>query len=191
VTVLVPVPPGVTVARSAEAVTNGAGQAFDLWFESGDGVAHRPGRPATRPMPGTAPAGWTGSAGPGLAPGGRAPVCRCSMRSRWCCRPRSAGGGDELPGIAFFQGEGQFAERRSAGPDDSADPFLLDLARSTEHPLLGRRTDIIDGQFALVWLTRAECDAGPTPPPPDPRRPGEHVATDEGPGPRSAAPIRS
>jgi len=185
----------VTVARSAEAVTNGDGQAFDLWFESGDGVAHRPGRPATRPMPGTAPAGWTGSAGPGLAPGAWPRGTRTGLPMFHALTlvlpPAFRRRGDELPGIAFFQGEGQFAERRSAGPDDSADPFLLDLARSTEHPLLGRRTDIIDGQFVLVWLTRAEFDAGPTPPPPDPRRPGEHVATDEGPGPRSAAPIRS
>jgi hypothetical protein len=42
-------------------------------------------------------------------------------------------------------------------------------------------TDIIGGQFALLWLTADEFAKGPTAPPPDSRRDGQHVAQDEGP----------
>ncbi|NYI58224.1 hypothetical protein [Cellulomonas soli] len=89
--------------------------------------------------------------------------------------------GPGLPAVAFFQGEGQFARARPEPTEWDDDPFVADIARCADHPQLCRRSDIIDGQFALVRLTQEEFDAGPTPPPVDPRRPGEHVATDEGP----------
>lgn len=87
--------------------------------------------------------------------------------------------GEEFPAIAFFQGEGQFAEETDR--DDAEDPFLIDLASAAEHPQQTILTDIIDGKFALIWLTADEFLAGPTAPPADTRRPGEHVAQDEGP----------
>jgi hypothetical protein len=87
--------------------------------------------------------------------------------------------GPQYPGVAFFQGEGEWAEPfRPAG---AGDPFAADVAAGRPHPRALLRTDILGGQFALLWLSEAELAAGPTPPPPDSRRPGEHQATDQGP----------
>lgn len=86
--------------------------------------------------------------------------------------------GPQYPAIAFFQGEGQFAE---AFERDEADPFVKGLNASEDHPMLNRRVDIIGGQFAFIWLTREEFEAGPTAPPRDTRRKGEHGNDDEGP----------
>lgn len=159
-------------------------RAWDLWFETGDGVARYPAHPASRPRPSDEPAGWIGSAGPAVDPAtwprgsltGLPMFHAVTLLLPTEFRRRGPG----LPAVSFFQGEGQFAHARR-GVDDPADPFVADLLRTREHPHLGRRIDIIDGQFALLWLTREEYDAGPTAPPPDARRPGEHVADDEGP----------
>lgn len=161
----------------------GGAQAFDLYFETTDGVAQYPGRPATRPRPSHAPAGWIGTDGPGIDPltWPRGPQTGLPMfHAITLLLPEQfRRRGPQYPAIAFFQGEGQFASPYS--PTDADDPFHADVERSVEHPQLGRRVDIIDGQFALVWLTQAEFDTGPTGPPADSRRPGEHVETDEGP----------
>jgi hypothetical protein len=157
--------------------------AYDLWFESADGIAHHPSLPAMRPRPASVPAGWIGRAGPGIAPASWPRGTRTGLPMFHAITlllpPAFRRHGPGLPAIAFFQGEGQFAQAREPAPDD--DPFVADLAQAVDHPGLRRRVDIIDGEFALVWLTRAEYDSGPTMPPPDPRRPGEHVADDDGP----------
>jgi len=86
--------------------------------------------------------------------------------------------GPELPGIAYFMGDGQFWRPWVPVGDD--DPFAFDVEAARDHPQLARRVDIIGQQFALVWLSADELAAGPTPPPPDSRRPGEHTDTGEG-----------
>lgn len=169
-------------------------KAYDLWFESGTGLATFPGRPPTRERPSTPPDGWIGSAGPGIAPRtwprgtltGLPMFHALTLRLPAEYRRRGAG----LTTVAFFQGEGQFAAARAEAPRTEGlarlvprrtDPFEADVAAAEDHPHLARRTDIIDGQFALLWLTDEETAPGPVAPPPDARRDGEHVADDEGP----------
>lgn len=160
------------------------GAAFDLWFASGDGIARHPGAVAVAvaPRPASATAGWIGSAGPGIDsstwPRGTQTGLPMFHALTLLLPPAFRRQGPDFPAVAIFQGEGQFATARVAG---AGDPFDADVAGSRDHPQLQRRTDVIDGQFALVWLTQAEFDAGPTAPPGDTRRPGEHTATDEGP----------
>ena len=129
------------------------------------------------------PNGWIGSAGPGIAPASwpRGPQTGLPMFHvlTLALPPEYRRRGEEFPAIAFFQGEGQFAQEREE--DDSEDPFIADLASAVEHPQQTILTDIIDGKFALIWLTKEEFLAGPTAPPADTRRPGEHEAQDEGP----------
>lgn len=157
--------------------------AYDLAFEVPDGVAVHPARPAAQPRPDGAPAGWIGSAGPGIAaetwPRGTLTGLPMFHGITLLLPPELRRRGPELPAVALFQGEGQFAKPR--GTDAPDDPFVADLENAVEHPHLARRVDLIGGQFALVWLTQAEYDAGPTAPPADPRRPGEHRPDDEGP----------
>ncbi|MEV6099360.1 hypothetical protein [Nocardia sp. NPDC051981] len=91
--------------------------------------------------------------------------------------------GPDFPAIAFFQGEGQFANqcRPVQADPDSGDPFERSLAASRPHAQLRMLEDDIGGAFALIWLTEAEYAAGPTVPPVDVRRAGEHGNDDEGP----------
>lgn len=86
--------------------------------------------------------------------------------------------GPEYPGLAFFQGEGQFA---TAFEREEGDPFVQQLNESQDHPMLQRREDYVGGQFGFIWLTEAELTAGPKAPPVDVRRVGEHRSDDEGP----------
>jgi hypothetical protein len=90
--------------------------------------------------------------------------------------------GSQFPGIAIFAGEGQFAvEDESPVPNaESTDPFLRDLAAAEDHPGLLRRRDLIDGEFAILWLTHDELAAGPTAPRPDLRVMGMHVDESQG-----------
>ncbi|WP_051209029.1 hypothetical protein [Propionicicella superfundia] len=159
-------------------------RAYDIWFGIDDGlVAEEPTSSQGVAAPDRAPDGWVGSAGPGIAPEawprgsstGLPMFHAITLRLPAEYRRRGPG----HPGIAFFQGEGQFAEQFvPTGPDD---PFATDIAHAGPHAMLTRLTDVIDGQFALLWLTEEELAAGPTLPPPDSRHPGEHAATDEGP----------
>lgn len=160
---------------------------YDVMFSTGDGhVTYRAYPPSPEgeeaPAEPDRPAdGWIGGAGPAIDPATwpRGPLTGLPMFHAITLRlpPEYQRHGPGLPGIAFFQGEGQFAEQRDVDPDD---PFEIDLARCRPHPQLHLREDVIDGKFALLWLTEAEL-AGPTAPPPDPRRPGEHTDEDEGP----------
>lgn len=164
--------------------------AYDLLFENPDTdtVLRDPARPQGRggplPRPTEAPAGWIGSAGPGIAPEAwpRGPLTGLPMFHvlTLALPPEFRRRGEEFPAIAFFQGEGQFAEETDEDDVDD-DPFLADVEAAVEHPQHTILTDIIDGQFALIWLTEQEFLAGPTAPPADTRRPGEHEAEDEGP----------
>ena len=90
--------------------------------------------------------------------------------------------GPQFPGLAVSAGEGQFADdTKLAVPTvESTDPFLRDLAAAEVHPGLLRRRDLIDGEFAILWLTHAELVTGPTAPRPDLRAEGEHVDESEG-----------
>lgn len=131
-------------------------------------------------------AGWTGDRGPAITPASwpRGPLTGLPMFHAITIRlpEEYQRRGPEFPAIAFFQGEGQFAEELDEGPDASSDdPFLVDLAAAVEHPQLNRYQDVIDGQFALLWLTEEEFAGGPSAPPADPRRPDEHGDDDEGP----------
>lgn len=162
--------------------------AWDLAFRfgKGDGVSRAPGGPADAALPSQPPSGWTGSLGPGV---------------RWEQWPRSLNTGlpmmhvltlrlpddfqrrgPQFPGIAVFAGEGQFAYNSEVPipSAESTDPFLRDLAAAQEHPGLLRRRDVIDGEFAVLWLTEDELAAGPTAPRPDLRATGEHVDQSEG-----------
>lgn|GEM_PF-1664898 len=121
--------------------------------------------------------GWVGDAGPGIDrrswPRGFA--TGLPLRHAITLRlPESyRRHGPELPGLAYFMGgEG----RHSDGPIGADDPFAVDVAASVNHPQLVRKTDNVAYDFALIWLTEEELAAGPTPPPPDTRRPGEHPA---------------
>lgn len=126
--------------------------------------------------------GWIGDAGPAidhrLWP--RSPNTGLPMRHAmtlylpvdYQCR------GSQLCAIAYFLGEGEFSP--PADLTDEDDPFVKDLRAAEDHPQLVRMADIIDQQFALIWLTMDEIAAGPSAPPPDTRRPGEHEASDGG-----------
>lgn len=146
-------------------------------------------------MPDARQAGWTGSAGPSI-PVESWPRGSTTGLPMWHAltlelpedyRAR----GEELVGIAFFQGQGQFAEEDEAVSaalagvldEDEADPFLRQLAETAgrEHPQLVRLEDEIGGGFAVIWLTREELEGPRTAPPADPRAPGERTADDEGP----------
>lgn len=158
--------------------------AWNLLFATENGVAPRPGGSATFQTPTYAPSGWVGHEGPGIA---------------WQYWPRSAATGlpmmhvitlvlpaeyrrkgEQYPAISFFAGEGQFAPEPIQGDGSSADPFLRDLAAAIEHPALHRRRDLIDGEFALLWLSVEEVAAGPTAPSPDLRAAGTWTDDSEG-----------
>ena len=160
--------------------------AWNLAFRCGNGLGGAPGQSADAALPSQPPSGWTGSRGPGV---------------RWEHWPRSLNTGlpmmhvltlwlppdfqrrgSQFPGIAIFAGEGQFAVGgKSPIPSaESTDPFLRDLAATENHPGLLRRRDLIDGEFAILWLTRDELAAGATAPRPDLRGRGEHVDESQG-----------
>lgn len=162
-------------------------KAFTLLFGEDPTRLHaEPGRDEnSRSVPDAERAGWLGSDGPQL---GNAwplsPVTRLPMAHIFTIRlPRDyQRKGPDFPAIAFYAGEGQFADEDASPTADagSNDPFLVWLASAIDHPQLQLREDIIGGAFALVWLTEAEFEAGPGHPPIDVRREGEWDATDEG-----------
>ena len=165
-------------------------KAYDLWFTSGDGLAKHPGREPERAWQDGAAHGWTGSAGPAIAPElwprgeltGLPMFHALTLRLPAEYRRRGA----DLTAISFFQGEGEFAEARTSSTGlrrllPCLDPFERSARRASDHPRLERRTDILDGQFALIWLTDDEFSRGPVAPPADVRREGEHEAEDGGP----------
>lgn len=86
--------------------------------------------------------------------------------------------GADFPGIALFIGEGPNAGPFT--PNGADDPFVRDVQRSREHPMLRRRADELGQQFAFLWLTEDELSGGRTSAPADSRRPGEHPVTDGG-----------
>ena len=160
--------------------------AWNLAFRCGQGLGTAPGRTAEAALPSHPPSGWTGSHGPGVG---------------WEHWPRSLNTGlpmmhvlslwlpehfqrrgPQFPGLAVFAGEGQFADdtKLPVPSIESPDPFLRDLAAAKVHPGLLRRRDLIDGEFAILWLTHAELVTGPTAPRPDLRAEGEHVDESEG-----------
>lgn len=169
-------------ARVSRIARRKKGTAFDLWFAPGEAVDRAASAVAAAPRPTAARAGWIGSAGPGIDPATWPRGTQTGLpmfHALTLLLPLSfQRRGPDFPAVSIFQGEGQFAAPRTPSVGD---PFEADIADSRDHPQLARRSDALDGQFALVWLTQAEFDAGPTAPPLDTRRPGEHTATDEGP----------
>ncbi|MFG6445663.1 hypothetical protein ACFXQA_10385 [Microbacterium sp. P07] len=158
--------------------------AYDLLFATADEntASYRVGGPPSVDRPATAPSGWIGSQGPaiGEARWPRGPLTGLPMFHILTLRLPDEWHAHNLgfPAFALFQGEGQFAEEGDADP---ADPFVVQLAASAPHPTLTLHEDIIGGAFALVRLDEAEWAGGPTPPPVDVRREGEHAPDDEGP----------
>jgi hypothetical protein len=59
--------------------------------------------------------------------------------------------GAAFPGIAFFQGEGEFAEPYKAR--GFRDPFAKQFQDARPHPQLQLREDLIGRPFALIWST--------------------------------------
>jgi hypothetical protein len=161
-------------------------KAYDIFFErDGKMMASDPeyGPDSCEFLPvADAPSGWIGSDGPGIDPATwpRGPETGLPMFHALTLRlpPEYQRRGPEFPGIAFFQGEGEFAEPYE---EQGEDPFVVQVKQSRPHAQLCLREDLIGGKFALLWLTKAELAAGPTSPPPDPRRPGEHGNDDGGP----------
>lgn len=163
-------------------------QAWNLLYETDQGLVLRvdprqPDRGPAHPGPGgeqRRPSGWTGPDGPAIAPATwpRSPVSGLPMRhvlTLWL-PPDYLVRGPELVGVALFQGDtGDDAEQAVPDPA-STDPFLVDLAAARPHPHLVTGVPEASAlRFALVWLTADEITPGPTPPPTDVRRPGEHT----------------
>ena len=83
--------------------------------------------------------------------------------------------GPEYVAVSFFAGDGQFAElgERAVPDPHSDDPFLVQLAEYTPHPKYRFLTDILDSEYATIFLTEAEF-SGRSHGPEDVRRQGEH-----------------
>ena len=163
--------------------------AYDLYFgESAEQAANSDETLLSRFAPPSSPSfgslewGWMGYQGPHIDP-------HTWPRGKWTGLPLSHAvtlrlptmyqrRGPEFPGIAYFMYEGQVS--RKWEPVDEDDPFAADVRASFDHPHVEYKTDIIGQVFALIWLTEEELTGGRTDPPPDSRRPGEHVATDQG-----------
>lgn len=168
-------------------------RAYDLWFAADRGIATHPEGTPVRPAPAAQPDGWIGSAGPGIEQRSwpRGPLTGLPMFHLLTLRlpPAYRRRGAAQTAIAFFQGEGQSARPRPGAQPPTrlrrllarTDLFAQAVRCATDHPRLERRTDLIGGQFALLRLTEEEFAANPSVPPPDPRRPGQHVANDDGP----------
>ena len=124
--------------------------------------------------------GWVGTDGPAVAPEQwpRSPLSGLPMLHGFTLLlPQDyRTQGPEYVAISFFQGDGEFVseDTMSKASASSDDPYLRQLAEYSPHPMLQERVDILDQPFAFIWLTQAEYDGGPTAPPTDVRRPGEH-----------------
>jgi len=171
--------------------------AHDLGFGSDPAQLRKhPDRPGPLVLTDAVRVGHTGPHGPAITPEQwpRGPLTGLPMAHVLTVRVPEGyrTQGPDLVGIAFFQGEGQFADQdedvtailsgHPLTPEQAADPFLAQLAGTVgrEHPRLRRMEDIIGGQFALLWLTEDELSGTPCAPPEDVRLP-DREATDEGP----------
>ncbi|AJE32303.1 hypothetical protein B842_02250 [Corynebacterium humireducens NBRC 106098 = DSM 45392] len=171
--------------------------AHDLGFGSDPArLRKHPDRPGPLVLTDAVRVGHTGPHGPAITPEQwpRGPLTGLPMAHVLTVRVPEGyrTQGPDLVGIAFFQGEGQFADQdedvtailsgHPLTPEQAADPFLAQLAGTVgrEHPRLRRMEDIIGGQFALLWLTEDELSGTPCAPPEDVRLP-DREATDEGP----------
>lgn len=155
-------------------------KAYDIVFESGGNWFYDVRN--TKPVDGdVTEAGWMGTDGPAVGEGWpRGPLTGRPMAHVLTLQlpEEYRTQGPDLVAISFFQGEGQFAEEdEDRQPDD---PFVISVAEARPRPHTKIFEDIIGGRFALVWLTAEEFAAGPTPPPEDVRREGEHEDDDGG-----------
>ncbi|MEJ5998186.1 hypothetical protein [Corynebacterium sp. H130] len=167
-------------------------KAYDLAFgPTSNELTWNPRGGEAANLPDAREIGWTGAEGPGI-PVESWPRGSMTGRPMWHAltielpeeyRTR----GEELVGISFFQGEGQFAEEDEqisaawSGTAPNDDPFLVQLASvaGKKHPRCDILEDMIGGEFAVIWLTREEFE-GRTNPPEDPRREGEWAEDDCG-----------
>ena len=128
------------------------------------------------------PWGWWGELGPGIRPSmwPLSSLTGLPMRHLFTLRlPQEyQRRGPGFPGIAFFRGHGQFAQPYEPVGED--DPFDAYVRAAVPHPQLALLEDLLDQQFGLIWLTEEELTGARLAPPADTRRPGEHVADDEG-----------
>ncbi|WP_419702924.1 hypothetical protein [Promicromonospora sp. NFX87] len=160
-------------------------KAYDILFGHEQDALSISTHPAgTRaPVPDAFRAGWIGTRGPRLGtawPRGaltRLPmmhVLTLELPAEYQRR------GAVLPAVSFFAGEGD-AARPLAPETDLDDPFFTDLTTATKNPNEQQYTDEMGFSWALVWLTPEQLASGPGEVPADPRRPGQHVADDDGP----------
>ena len=83
--------------------------------------------------------------------------------------------------FSFFAGDGQFAEDEATeGVANAAsdDPFEVQYAQARVHPYQLLLRDILDAEFAVLYLSEEEFSSR-TEPPQDVRRPGEHRDEEE------------
>lgn len=149
----------------------------DASAPAGTLTRHPGGSAPLVPLPATPAAGWTGTAGPAIewAHWPRSTETGLPMAhvlTLWL-PPTYQRRGAEYPGIALFATGGE-GEDRVYTPD-GADAFSADVAAARPHPMELRRRDLLEGEFALIWLTAAEIAPGPRLPIPDPR-PAERPA---------------
>lgn len=162
-------------------------KAYDLCFHLPSGWAYDlDGADMVPPSASVEPAGWVGPLGPAIPSNSwpRGPVTGLPMAHAVTVRLPKAyrHRGEEYVAVSFFQGEGQFAEDCPATANvNSDDPFCAQLAEYAPHPMMELREDILEGQFALLWLTEDEYSGAHGQPPADVRRDGEHLDEDEGP----------
>ncbi|MFH5211090.1 hypothetical protein ACHIPZ_23180 [Antrihabitans sp. NCIMB 15449] len=150
-------------------------RAFDVLFgELGD-LRSTPGGRSVDPAAEPTRAGWTGSHGTTID-------ADQWPRGPWTGLPMMhvitlllpeeyRRKGPEFVAVSFFQGEGQFATQ-------FPQPLRMPLARP--HPQSTIFEDMIGGKFALIWLTQAEFDAGPSAPPAEARNAEQAAYDDEG-----------
>lgn len=133
---------------------------------------------------GVAEAGWIGKNGPGIEPEQwpRSPHSGLPMQHIFTLRlpEEYRMRGAEYVAVSFFAGDGQWAgDEEAAVPDaHSDDPFLIQLAGYTPHPMFYERVDIIDAVFGVLYLTEEEY-ARRSEGPQDVRRAGEHAGVEE------------
>lgn len=133
-------------------------------------------------------AGWVGSTGPGIEQDQWPRSTFTGLPMQHIFTVRLPGeylpDAQKYPGVvafSFFAGDGQFAEDEATeGVANAAsdDPFEVQYAQARAHPYQLLLRDILDAEFAVLYLSEEEFSSR-TEPPQDVRRPGEHRGEEE------------
>ncbi len=154
--------------------TDSSARAWNYELSGGDDTALPAGSPEVWE------AGWVGSTGPGIEQDQwpRSTFTGLPMQHIFTVRLP----GEYLPdaqkypdvvAFSFFAGDGQFAEDEATeGVANAAsdDPFEVQYAQARVHPYQLLLRDILDAEFAVLYLSEEEFSSR-TPPPQDVRRP--------------------